>query len=187
VSAHHPISGEAKSRAHGEVTERTNGQILRSIVEGSVPVLEELSDADAGEKPATDRWSTKEVLGHLIDSATNNHRRFIIAYSMSDLISEGYDADVWVTLQDYQNREWSSIIGLWDRYNRHIAAVLDRLPEDIVRREHAAHNFHEMAWRLVPANTPTTLGYLIRDYIGHLEHHLRQILPKYEPVLIDPR
>jgi hypothetical protein len=150
---------------------------LRTLVERSVPVLLALSDADVMRRPAPDRWSPKEILGHLIDSAANNHQRFVRAQGRDDLEFEGYEQDAWVEAQRYDEADWSSLVTLWWMYNTHLARVMAAVPEEIRLRPVERHNLHEVAWQPQPANEPATLDDLMRDYVAHLRHHLDQILP----------
>ncbi|MEM7314686.1 MAG: DinB family protein, partial [Planctomycetota bacterium] len=139
---------------------------------------------DARTKPAPDKWAKIEILGHLIDSSINNHRRFIVAISKDDLVFEGYDQELWAEVQSYLGLDWSWLVEHWLRCNQHLANLLGRIPGEALTRQRQPHCLHKMAWKRVPEDVPTTLQYLIQDYLGHLEHHLRQILPEYEPVVM---
>jgi hypothetical protein len=127
-------------------------------------------------RPAPWKWSPREIVGHLIDSAANNHQRFVRAAWQENLVFPGYRQTDWVKLQDYQACSWSDLVTLWAAYNRHIAHVMAAIPEDVRLRSHAKHNLDEIAWRTVPRAEATTLDYFMNDYVGHLEHHLRQVL-----------
>ena len=129
----------------------------------------------AARRPAPGRWSAKELVGHLIDSASNNHQRFVRARWQDDLVFPGYAQDLWVDAQDYQSAPWDELITLWQEYNRHLARVMAGTPPAVLFRDHARHNLHEVAWRAVAATVPATLDYFMSDYVGHLHHHLAQI------------
>src|SRR2546430_17260312 len=86
--------------------------------------LREIDDATASNRPAPGKWSKKEILGHLIDSAANNHQRFIRLQLSARIDLPGYDGDEWVRIQAYQDRPWREIIDLWVMYNTHLAAVI---------------------------------------------------------------
>jgi len=148
---------------------------LRATVDRVAADLLLVSPERAAERPAPDRWSAKEIVGHLIDSAANNHQRFVRARWQDDLVFSGYAQDAWVTEQRYQDAPWPELVTLWRDYNRHLARVMEGVPEEIRFRQHRRHNLHEIAWRTVPAGEPATLDYFMRDYVGHLHHHLRQI------------
>ncbi len=117
----------------------------------------------------------REVLGHLIDSAANNHVRFVRAAIEDDMVFPGYAQNEWVEAQRYNDRDWDDLIDLWERYNRHIANVIRSIPPAAMKRERTRHNLDEIAWRTVPRGEPVTLEYFVDDYIAHLEHHLTQI------------
>ena len=103
---------------------------LASVVEHAVPHLNAISDDAASKKPAPNKWSKKEILGHLIDSAANNHQRFVRAQEAMELRLPGYAQEHWVAAQRYDQREWPEVIALWSAYNRHLAHVISHLPED---------------------------------------------------------
>lgn len=139
------------------------------------PRLRALTEAKAGHKPHPNKWSPKEILGHLIDSACNNHRRFVVAQLEADLVFSGYKQEEWVSLQRYQEAEWAELVGLFMAYNQHLARIVSAIPREVLRRQRTRHNLHQIAWRTIPESKPTTLEYFIRDYVGHLKHHLEQI------------
>jgi hypothetical protein len=150
---------------------------LRQTVDAWEPRLRLMDESSTMLRPAPWKWSPREIIGHLIDSATNNHGRFVRAVWQEDLVFPGYRQNDWVELQDYQSCSWSDLITLWAAYNRHIAHVMAVIPENVRLRSHTKHNLDEIAWRTVPRTEPMTLDYFMHDYVGHLEHHLRQVLP----------
>jgi hypothetical protein len=88
----------------------------------------------------------------------------------------GYAQADWVAAQEYQKAPWPELVSLWGHFNRHLVRVMTAVPHEIRTRRHHRHNLHEMAWQPVPRDEPATLDYFMRDYVGHLEHHVRQIL-----------
>jgi hypothetical protein len=150
---------------------------LQSAVTCATPVLRALSDAESARRPAPEKWSPREIIGHLIDSASNNHQRFVRAQFQEDLVFLGYDQDRWVTVQRYQEASWSELVTLWRAYNLHLARVMDAVPESTRTRLVERHNLDRLAWQPVSAGTPTTLEFFMSDYVGHMKHHLRQIFP----------
>jgi ADP-ribose pyrophosphatase YjhB (NUDIX family) len=149
---------------------------LRAVVDAAERALAGVSDAASARRPAPGKWSPREVVGHLVDSAANNHGRFVRAQLQDDLVFPGYAQDAWVEVQGYASAPWRELVALWAAYNRHLARVMARVPEAARVRPRARHNLHELAWRPVPAHEPATLDYFMADYVGHLEHHLRQVL-----------
>jgi hypothetical protein len=150
-------------------------ELLR-IVEAAAPQLRALGDDASARRPAPGKWSPREIVGHLIDSASNNHQRFVRAVAQDDLVFTGYAQDEWVATQQYQQAPWPDLVALWRQFNRHVARVMIAVPADIRNRRHRRHNLHELAWQPIPENEPATLDYFMRDYVRHLEHHVRQIL-----------
>lgn len=149
---------------------------LRETVERAAPRLEALSDEESARPLAKGKWSPREIIGHLIDSASNNHQRFVRAQFQEDLIFPGYAQEDWVRVQAYNDAPWKELVTLWRSYNLQLARVMAAVPEETRTREHTRHNLHSIGWQVVPAAEPATLDYLMSDYVGHLENHLRQIL-----------
>lgn len=161
---------------------------LRAVVDAAEPrllALEALDAAATARRPAPGAWSPREIVGHLIDSASHNHQRFVRARWQDDLVFDGYAQDAWVDAQRYADADWRELVALWALYNRHVARVMAATPEPVRTREHARHALDRIAWRPVPADRPATLDYFMADYVGHLEHHLRQILGD-DPALRTP-
>ncbi|WP_299432894.1 GNAT family N-acetyltransferase [uncultured Meiothermus sp.] len=148
---------------------------LQAIVEQAVAKLATVGEAAASRKPAPEKWSAREILGHLIDSASVNWERILRVSLHDGLILHAYPQDDWVRLQAYQERPWAELLILWQALNRHIAHLVERLPEASL-----AHTFR------VPHAHGATLRFLIEDYIAHLEHHLRQIEARVAQVQIRP-
>jgi hypothetical protein len=149
---------------------------FRRTVDRAAERLLAMSDADAGRSPAPGKWSKKEIIGHLIDSAANNHQRFVRAQFTDDLIFPGYQQEEWVRVQHYCERPWTQLVELWRHYNLHLAHVMSVIPAEVRIQQRSRHNLHQLAWRPVGEDLPATLEYFMRDYVAHLENHLHQIL-----------
>jgi hypothetical protein len=147
---------------------------FRRMLDRAAERLLVYNDEEASRRPAPGKWSRKEIVGHLIDSASNNHGRFVRAQLQDDLVFPGYDQDRWVQVQRYQSQPWADLVRLWHAYNRQIAYVMEVADPEAVERLRPRHNLHELAWKAVPVTEPATLAYFMRDYVDHLEHHLRQ-------------
>jgi hypothetical protein len=141
----------------------------------SVEQMLAIPDRDAAAPCAPGKWSRKEIIGHLIDSAANNHARFVPAQASDDLVFASYDQEAWVRAQRYNDRPWADLVALWREYNLHLASVMASADARVVDRPRARHSLDHIAFVPVAADQPATLGYLMRDYVAHLEHHLRQI------------
>jgi DinB superfamily len=149
---------------------------FRTDLDTAEPALRRITDDAAGRPSAPGKWSRKEIIGHLIDSASVNHERFVRASKSDDLVFPGYDQDAWVAAQKYNDRTWPDLVDLWSAYNRHLHHVMKNMPADQRHRLRKHHSLDVIAFREVPPDVPTTLDYLMRDYVVHLEHHLTQIL-----------
>lgn len=141
-------------------------EFKRTISE-SYDQLVKISDAESAKPLSAGKWSRKEVLGHLIDSASNNHHRFIRAQLTENASFPSYESERWVALQDYKNEVWEDLTLLWKSYNRHLLYIVSHIPEDKVS-----------AWCTVGDDQPVTLSFMVEDYVKHMKHHLNQILSK---------
>lgn len=140
-----------------------------------MPVLRAIDEAASRRAPAPGKWCPRELVGHLIDSAANNHQRFVRARflgAQDGLVFPGYDQDAWVDAGHYREAAWAELVELLRLFNLQLARVLETTPAALAAPLHARHNLDQIAWRSVPATQPTTLAYLAADYVGHLRHHL---------------
>jgi DinB family protein len=149
---------------------------LRNAIEKFAPILEEMSEEATRRRPAPGKWCPREIIGHLIDSASNNHQRFVRALFKDDLIFPGYAQDEWVSAQRYRDAPWQELLVLWKGFNLHIARVMEAAPAEQRVRPRVRHNLDELAWKAVPRDQPATLDYFMADYVAHLQHHLGQII-----------
>lgn len=136
---------------------------LSSVIELALPHLSDVSEQIAAQKPAPHKWSKKEILGHLIDSAANNHQRFVRLQLEREIGLPGYEQDGWVRINRYQDTPWSDLITLWAAYNRHLARVIESLDPSSL-----GHVWHS-------PEGDKTLEFIATDYVRHLRHHLAQI------------
>ncbi len=120
-----------------------------------------VSEEQAHSKPSPDRWSISEVVGHLDDSACNNHQRFVRAQATDALEFPKYDQNQWVDLAHYREFRWDSLVRLWCEYNRMLAGLIRRIPAGSL----------SVPCTILPFE-PCTLEFLVTDYLDHLNHHL---------------
>ncbi len=119
---------------------------------------------ETGRRPAPEKWCRREILGHLLDSAFNNHQRFVRAQLADALDTAGYAQDDWVRVQGYAEADWGALVALWEGVNRHLARVMARIP--------AA----SLATPIRIGGQPAvTLEFVVADYLRHVEHHLAQV------------
>jgi len=159
------------------------GQFLddfRNTIVSAKARLRDVPEDQSRRKGSADEWSPIEVMGHLIDSAANNHRRFVHAQFTDDLVFAGYEQDQWVSTQKYRDESWPEVIDLWSSYNLHLLHVVSVIPEDVLTKTRAQHTLHEIAFKEMDKNELATLEFLIRDYVDHLHHHLNQIFAAVE-------
>ena len=137
---------------------------LLAAVDAAEPKLRKITDAESAKPILPGGWSPKQVIGHLIDSASNNHQRFVRASLQATLVFPAYDQDGNIRVQAVQDANWPLLITLWAAYNRYLAHVIAHLPPAKL----------ETSCRIGP-DQPVTLGFLATDYVTHLVHHLNQI------------
>lgn len=140
---------------------------LEAIINEMLPMLEKIREDEFRFKPSPAKWSKKEILGHLIDSAQNNIRRFITAqYEEKPFIV--YDQERWVRINGYQQWEDRDIIQLWALLNKQLVSILRNTDPAFYQRPCQTQEEHSLEW-------------LAGDYVKHLLHHLHVIL-ELEPV-----
>lgn len=149
---------------------------FQQTIESAAARLRLISDSASAAPLAPGKWSAKEVLGHLIDSAANNHQRFVRAQLTNELVFPPYEQEEWVRLQRYNEEHWSLLIDLWRSYNLHLKHLMAHVPEETRTAARRVHNLDRIAWKTVSRDEPATLEYFMRDYIGHMKNHLAQIL-----------
>lgn len=117
-------------------------------------------------RPEDDAWSIKEIIGHMIDSASNNHQRFVRLQLTDSLTFPDYGQDNihWVRIQNYQDRAWSELIALWLYFNTQLASIIRSVDPSCLSH----------VWQS-DSQTSVTLFELMTDYFRHLEDHLNQI------------
>jgi hypothetical protein len=148
---------------------------FRRTLEEASARLSEISEERSAIRGGDGKWSPKEVIGHLIDSAANNHQRFVRAQFRDDLHFPGYRQEEWIQAQHYNDEPWLHLVQLWKHYNLHLAHVMSAVPPDKLSTLRSLHNLDEIAFATVEKSEPATLEYFMRDYVVHLRHHLGQI------------
>jgi hypothetical protein len=143
---------------------------LLETVHTAKPRLLSISDARASEKPYGEKWSLKEILGHLVDSAANNHQRIVRMQETSDIGVFRYAQQHWVESQKYNSRPWEAIVELWFQYNLHLAHVMGEVNPKTL--EHVC----DMGYA-----RPVALAFVVEEYMRHLDHHLVQVFSETDP------
>ena len=137
---------------------------IKKTIEDFAVRFENLDEGKASQKFRPDKWSRKEILGHLIDSASNNHQRFVRAQYMKDLNFLSYEQTEWVKIQQYGSRPWKELLTFWKFYNDHLAHIIRHMPIECL---HVPYK--------LGSGELVTIGYVVVDYLGHMQHHIRQI------------
>ena len=143
---------------------------LKELVETARPRLLSITEIRAAEKSYTDKWSIKEILGHLVDSATNNHQRIVRMQEMPNIGKLTYTQLHWVKTQHYQTEPWKHLVEFWFLYNMHLAHVIAHVDPA------SLNNMCDMGYA-----EPAPLKFVIEDYIRHVQHHIDQIFSEADP------
>jgi DinB superfamily len=137
---------------------------LRALLQVVPGRLAKLSEAQANNEPTPSSWSPKEELGHLLDSAANNHQRIVRAQLQDAPVMAGYEQNRWVEIHAYQRRNWDELIKIWEALNLRLLAAAEAVPAS--------------AWSrtlTVAGSEPLTLHFVFDDYLVHMRHHLQHI------------
>jgi hypothetical protein len=137
---------------------------LHAAIRSGLDLFGHVDDARTTQPAREGGWCAREILGHLIDSACNNHRRFVIGRGPSPVVFDGYNQDDWVERQRYAKVPFRDLVELWSAYNRHLAHIIAVTPAETFAISGRSYD-----------GTDVTLGFLMQDYVKHLRHHLEQL------------
>ncbi len=138
---------------------------FRELIAATELRLRAMSETEANTARAGGKWTPKQIVGHLIDSAANNHQRFVRLQLQDSLTMPGYAQAEWVRVQHYELAPWTDVVDLWAAYNRHLGHVIYTMCTMCMGR----------VWMKEGTAEEYTLEFIVEDYRAHLEHHLRQI------------
>ena len=138
--------------------------LLRTLVDEVPKRLRRISGEAASSESAPSKWSPKQELGHLLDSAANNHQRMVRTQLENEPKMPGYEQSAWVEVHRYQQRDWHELINLWSALNQQLLV--------------AAEAVRTNAWArtcTIGDSLPLTLKFVFEDYLEHMMHHLQHI------------
>lgn len=142
-----------------------NYQVLKNIIDAELQRFQNISEQEWSYKSSQEKWSKKEIIGHLCDSALTNIRRFVVTqYKENENIV--YDQNFWVKAQNYQNVPTTDLIDLWKSLNYQIVHVVENIPDEALQRNCDTTKTKPQVF---------TLEFIINDYVDHLQHHLKAI------------
>lgn len=151
------------------VTLQDTANEIRQLVDTWRSRFESLSEKVVHSRPTEQRWSIAEVVGHLIDSANNNHQRFVRAQFCDELVFPKYEQNQWVEVANYQDSNWPELVQFWYLYNLHLASLIESMNKDKL----------DTLCTIIPYET-CSLGFLVMDYLDHLKHHLTIVQRRIE-------
>lgn len=143
------------------------GEKFRARISAADTQLQKINEDSAQQSDPEGVWSLKEVVGHLLDSAINNHLRFALAVLNGGYTGPEYDGDAWVRLHGYARIPFATLLEYWRSSNELLANLVERIPDTALN-----------ATCRIGDNQPVTLRFLIEDYLDHLDHHVTQITEK---------
>lgn len=139
---------------------------IRNLVEAAAPRLSAMPPDEVSARKGAGEWSKKEILGHLIDSAANNHQRIArAACGAAPVTLPGYEQNDWVRAQGYREADWAGLVAFWSAYNLHLGHIIERVPREALS-----------TLCKIGDHAPVSLEFVIQDYLGHMEHHLKDLL-----------
>ena len=142
-----------------------NYQILKNIVDEELQKFQNIPEEEWSQKISSEKWSKKEIIGHLCDSAFTNIRRFVVTqYKENENVV--YDQNEWVKAQNYQNVPTNDLIDLWKSLNYQLVHIVENIPDEALQRTCDTTKTESRIF---------TLEFLINDYVDHLQHHLKAI------------
>jgi hypothetical protein len=137
---------------------------LNSTLDDFEPKLRQLNEADVVSPRAAGKWSRKQIIGHLIDSASNNHQRFVRAQLQGEYDGPSYDQEGCVRVADLQSLSWNLLLDLFLSYNRYLAHVIARIPAKAADTR-----------CVIGDKSAVALHFVASDYVRHLKQHLQQL------------
>ncbi|MCS4302902.1 DinB family protein [Chryseobacterium sp. BIGb0232] len=142
-----------------------NCQILKNSIDAELQRFRTISEEEWTYKATPEKWSKKEIIGHLCDSAFTNIRRFVVTqYKENENIT--YDQNAWVKAQNYQNVPTAELINLWKALNDQVVHIVENIPDEALQRTCDTTKTEPQVF---------TLEFIIKDYVEHLQHHLESI------------
>ena len=139
---------------------------LEQLLKKGLEYITDSSEVEFNKKESENKWSKKEILGHLIDSGINNLQRFTeIQFEKKPYQIRNYNQKELIKANDYQNSNAKEIVQFWSSLNQRILHLIKIQTETTLnyKIELEKGNFSD-------------LRFLIEDYVTHLEHHLKQIM-----------
>jgi hypothetical protein len=140
---------------------------IRELIDEIEPLLHQMPAKEVRVSPNQGGWSKKEIIGHLIDSATNNHHRIVRGVQNLALAFPPYDQNRWVEIQRYNEIPWTDLVELFCQYNRHLCRVIDKIPQESLK------NLCNIG-----REEPVSLEFVIEDYLRHLRYHIDTIITR---------
>ncbi len=122
-------------------------------------------------KLGLDKWTLKEIVGHLIDSASNNHQRFVRLQIDKVIELPGYSAEEWVSISNIQNLDYSFLIGFWKMYNKFLINLIKNIKPISMKN----------VWRIKDGEE-YTLKFLIEDYFTHMNSHYQMFIDRQKEI-----
>lgn len=140
------------------------GRVFQQRLAAAEARLSEVNESRAAEPFRPGGWLRKELLGHLLDSAANNHQRFVRAALDGHYEGPSYEQQSWVRLHGYSELSWRSLLAAWRDRNATLARIVSRIDEERLK-----------APCKIGDDSAVPLQFVIEDYLRHMDHHIAQI------------
>ena len=141
---------------------------LEQLIDSGFNYISKSSKTELTRKTNPEKWSKKEIVGHLIDSGINNLQRFLeVQFERNPYKIRDYNQDELVKANDYQNSDLNEMVELWISINKRIINLMRQQSEKTLNFKIELNN-----------GTISDLRFLMNDYVDHFEHHLNQIIKK---------
>ena len=119
----------------------------------------------------SDKWTLKEIVGHLIDSASNNHQRFVRLQIDKEIALPGYGAEEWVSLSNIQNLDYRFVVEFWKMYNTFLINLIKNIKPRSMKN----------VWKIKDGEK-YTLEFLIEDYFTHMKSHFQMFMDRQQEI-----
>ena len=134
---------------------------FRNIIEAFNKTLQQVPDKYTTIRLAEDKWSLKEIAGHLIDSAANNHQRFVRLQEGNLISFPGYNQESWIQIQKYNEFDWYELIEFWKLYNILLVHIIEEMDQATLNNI------------FVLDGEKLRLDWLVNDYFEHMKWHIK--------------
>ena len=137
---------------------------FKTAIAAAEKSLSAITEELASQPARTGGWLRKEELGHLLDSAQNNHQRIALAAINCEYAGPEYAQNAWVDLHGYRTMTWTELLAFWKTRNQMLHRIIANIPEERLS-----------SWVRIGDSPAMTLSAWIDDYLHHMADHVTQM------------